>query len=206
MKKHIITLGAGLPVVIAIVLGTQNFNAADTMKPAPSKAQFTAGGELLRPKDYRTWVYVGAPLTPNDMNEGAAAFPEFHSVYIDRDSYEHYKQNGNWRDGTVIVKELISVGSKAAASGNGYFMGEYLGVEAMVKSKERFPNEPGNWAFYSFTGLNGEPPKKQVGHMPTAQCAQCHSTSAKENLVFTQYYPVLRAAKGVGHENPENNW
>lgn len=189
-----------------LLLAAASFQAADAGKPAVSPARFTADGELIRPRDYRTWVYVGAPLTPNDMNEGAAAFPEFHSVYIDRDSYEHYKRTGQWREGAVIVKELISVGSKQAASGQGYFMGDYLGVEAMVKSRERFPDEPGNWAFFSFTSLNREPPKKQTVRMPTAQCAQCHQASAKENLVFTQHYPVLRAAKGVGTENPENRW
>lgn len=30
-------------------------------------------GELERPTDYREWVYVGTPVTPNDMNEGKAA-------------------------------------------------------------------------------------------------------------------------------------
>ena len=204
MKKHIITLGAGLPVILAVVFTAQNFNAADAMKPAPSQAKFATNGDLLRPKDYRTWVYVGTPLTPNDMNEGAAAFPEFHSVYIDRDSYESFKETGVWREGTVIVKELISVGSKEAASGKGYFMGEFLGVEAMVKSKERFPKEPGNWSFYSFTALNGEPTKKQTAALPTGQCNSCHATSAKENYVFAQYYPMLRAAKKFGPGSPEN--
>ena len=32
-------------------------------------------GELQRPTGYREWVYVGTPVTPNDMNGGKAAFP-----------------------------------------------------------------------------------------------------------------------------------
>ena len=40
-------------------------------------------GELERPSGYREWVYVGTPVTPNDMNNGKAAFPEHHDVYID---------------------------------------------------------------------------------------------------------------------------
>ena len=44
---------------------------------------FNQKGELIRPTGYREWIYVGAPLTPNDMNNGKAAFPEFHNVYID---------------------------------------------------------------------------------------------------------------------------
>ena len=48
-----------------------------------SVAKFNSGGSLLRPEGYREWVFVGTPLTPNDMNGGMAPFPEFHAVYID---------------------------------------------------------------------------------------------------------------------------
>ncbi len=40
-------------------------------------------GELQRPTGYREWIYVGTPVTPNEMNNGKAAFPEHHNVYID---------------------------------------------------------------------------------------------------------------------------
>lgn len=29
-------------------------------------------------------------------------------------------------------------------------MGEFLGLEATVKSKQHFPDEPGNWAYFNF--------------------------------------------------------
>ena len=32
----------------------------------------------------------------------------------------------------------------AASSGNGYFEGEFLGLEATIKSTKHFPDEPGN--------------------------------------------------------------
>ena len=32
----------------------------------------------------REWIYIGTPLTPNDMNGGDAPFQEFHAVSIDR--------------------------------------------------------------------------------------------------------------------------
>jgi hypothetical protein len=172
-------------------------------------AAFDADGSLLRPEGYREWVFVGTPLTPNDMNGGMAPFPEFHAVYIDPGSWAHYKKTGEFRDGTVLIKELISVGSKQATSGVGYFMGEYLGLEAAVKSKAHFPDEPGNWAYYSFTTPGspmegdemraamhaGAPLKDKAPAFPTAVCASCHQASAAEDMVFTQFYPVLRAAK-----------
>ena len=157
-------------------------------------ARFDDNGDLLRPEGYREWVYVGTPLTPNDMNNGKAAFPEFHNVYIDPRAYAQWKQSGTFPDGTIIVKELISVGSKAAVSGQGYFMGDFLGLEATVKSKKRFPNEPNNWAYFSF----GKRPDltATATAFSTDKCAACHQAAAADDMVFTQYYPVLRAAKG----------
>ena len=113
-------------------------------------ARFNEKAELLVPEDWRKWVFVGTPLTPNDMNNGKAAFQEFHNVYIDPISFEHYSRTGDFREGTILVKELVSVGTKQAVSGKGYFQGEFQGLEATVKSKKRFPNEPGNWAYFSF--------------------------------------------------------
>jgi len=155
------------------------------------------GDQLKRPTDYRKWVYVGTPTTPNDMNNGKAAFPEFHNVYIDPESYKEWKANGTWREGTILVKELVSVGSKAAASGNGYFMGDFIGLEATIKSKKLFPNEPGNWAYFSFSNPEGDL-KETAGAFPSNACNSCHSASAQDDFVFTQHYPVLRAAKNVG--------
>ncbi|MEO2053099.1 MAG: cytochrome P460 family protein [Allomuricauda sp.] len=162
-------------------------------------------GELERPTGYRSWVYVGTPLTPNDMNNGKAAFPEFHNVYIDPTSYNHYKKTGEWREGTILIKELVSVGTKAAVSGNGYFMGDFIGLEATIKSKKYFPNEPGNWAYFSFTNPEGGDLAHTGKPFGTQMCNACHQASAKDDFVFTQHYPVLRAAKNIG-ENvvPEN--
>jgi len=161
--------------------------------------------ELVRPVDYRTWVYVGTPVTPNDLNGGHAAFPEMHNVYIDPQSYKVYKETGKFRDGTVIVKELVSVGATQAVSGKGYFEGEFIGLEASVKSKKDFPDEPGNWAIFSFSDMKTGVLKESAPVMPVASCTACHQASAADDFVFTQYYPVLRAAKGVGKISPENS-
>src|SRR5262245_14542423 len=82
-----------------------------------ARVEFTADGQLKRPEGYRKWVYVGTPLTPNDLNGGEAAFPEFHDVYIDPESFDHFEKTGQFRDGTVIIKELVLVGAKEASSG-----------------------------------------------------------------------------------------
>jgi len=171
--------------------------AAIVALAAPAAAQdvkFDSSGALTQPTGYREWVYVGTPVTPNDMNGGEAPFPEFHNVYINPTAWAHYKRTGNFPDGTVLVKELISVGSKAASSGKGYFMGEFSGLETAVKDSKRFPKEPGNWAYFSFG--HSYPLEKSTKAQATATCAACHVALAADDMVFTQYYPVLRAGKG----------
>lgn len=155
-------------------------------------------GQLERPNGYREWVYVGTPVTPNDMNDGKAAFPEHHNVYIDPASWAHWKKTGKFRDGTILMKELVSVGAKAAVSGKGYFQGDFIGLEATIKSKQHFPDEPGNWAYYSFSTPEHKTLTPVAKPFPAAACNACHQASAGDDFVFTQYYPVLRAGKGAG--------
>jgi hypothetical protein len=165
-------------------------DAAPSAAPA-ALVEFTPDGKLKQPVGYRQWIYVGTPLTPNELNNGAASFPEFHAVYIDPESFAHYAKTGEFRDGTVMIKELISVGSKEAPSGKGYFMGDFRGLEATIKDSKRFKDEPGFWAYFSFGHhypLLTEAPKK-----PVSACNKCHEDNAKPDLVFSQYYPVLRA-------------
>ena len=107
--------------------------------PAPqSLVEFTADGKLKIPEGYRKWVYIGTPLTPNELNNGEARFNEFHNVYIDPESFAHFEKTGQFRDGTVIIKELVRIGSKEATSGKGYFMGDFAGLESSIKDSKRF--------------------------------------------------------------------
>lgn len=175
-----------------LVVGAAALAGAAVM--AAGVAKFDDDGRLLPPEDYRRWVYVGTPLTPDELNNGKAAFPEFHNVYMDPESFEQYAQTGEFRDGTMLVKELVSVGSKTAVSGNGYFMGEFIGLEATIKDAGRFPDEPGNWAYFSWTKPDHDGINATATAFPTAACNACHQGAAARDFVFTQYYPVLRAA------------
>jgi hypothetical protein len=46
------------------------------------------------------------PDPPNKLNDGTAPFPEFHSVYVERENLRYYQKNGTFPEGTVMVKEL----------------------------------------------------------------------------------------------------
>src|SRR4051812_29531884 len=66
--------------------------AEDKAKAAP--VEFTADGKLKRPVGYRKWVYVGEVITPNDMNDGEAPFPDrvsHHPPYPGDAHHEHQR-------------------------------------------------------------------------------------------------------------------
>jgi len=187
--------------IVAILVGVAGLSfmlvravapAARAAGGAAALVEFAADGKLKQPVGYRQWVFVGSPLTPNDLNGGEATFPEFHATYIDPESFAHYKKTGTFRDGTVVIKELSSVGSKEAPSGKGYFQGDFTGLEAAIKDSKRFKDEPGYWAYFSFG--HKYPLKAEAAKNSASACNQCHQANAKSDWVFTQYYPVLRAA------------
>jgi hypothetical protein len=62
-----------------------------------------------------------------------------------------------------------------------------------MKDKTRFKDEPGSWAYFSFG--HEYPLKDKARAQATSNCNDCHDGSADDDYVFTQYYPVLRAAK-----------
>jgi hypothetical protein len=193
IKKRIVIF---LNLTIAAVFMSSIFVSLASAEKSKSRFyEFDGSGNLKQPMGYREWIFVGSPLTPNDMNNGKAAFPEFHHVYIPHEQFKVYKRTGAFPDGTILVKELLSVGKKQAPSGKGYFNGDFIGLEATIKDTKRFKNEPGNWAYFSFTTPIGQPHKKTAKSFDKNKCNFCHQAFAKDDWVFTQYYPVLKDAR-----------
>ena len=178
---------------------------AQSMTQDALPATFTEEGAAHAPTDYRRWIYVGTPLTPNALNDGEAPFLEFHNVYVEPTAFEHFAETGEWAEGSQIAKELVmlrqgedcdaATGACFEVSGNGYFQGEFVGLELTVKDTERFSEEPGGWAYFSF-GHDGEPYEATAQAFPTDACNTCHEANADTDFVFTQFYPVLRAVRG----------
>ncbi|MCQ4324269.1 cytochrome P460 [Stutzerimonas stutzeri] len=157
--------------------------------------EYTKSGELLLPKNFNEWIFVGSPLTPNGLNDGKANFPEFHNVYIEPGSYEIYKKTGEFPEGTIFFKELqLTIpgenpdGSRTEASGRGYFPGKLNGADVTVKDSKRYA-DTGGWGYFNFN--HHEPKAATAKAKPKEECAFCHMASAKKDDVWTQFYPLL---------------
>ena len=157
--------------------------------------EYTKDGDLILPKNFNEWVFVGSPLTPNALNGGKANFPEYHNVYIEPGSYEIYKKTGEFPEGTIFFKELQLTlpaqnpdGSRTEPSGRGFFPGKLNGADVTVKDSKRYA-ETGGWGYYNFN--HHEPKASTAKLQPKSECAYCHMASAKKDDVWTQFYPLL---------------
>ena len=189
--KH---LGATLISATLAVGALTSTTLADSMNSW--KPKWPEKGELVLPKGYRKWIYLGSPLTPNGLNDGAAGFPEYHNVYIHPEVFEIYERTKEFPEGTILLKELQlsqeaqeEDGSRYEVSGRGFFSGEFNGIDIAVKDSTRF-SESQNWGYFNF-GHHAPPYAETAAAAPKSACAQCHIDNAYEDMVFTRFYKIL---------------
>ena len=201
-KNLVITVGIiGLCVMGTVVFAQRQGamvgqTSEDALKRERYLPEYTQDGDLILPKNWRTWIFVGSPLTPNGLNDGKAGFPEYHNVYIEPGSYEIYKKTGQFPEGTIMFKELQRVlgpqmfpdGSMQQPSGRGYFPGAMNGADVTVKDTKRFA-DTGGWGFFNFNHHEPKAPTAKVKAL--GECAFCHIASAKKDQVWTQFYREL---------------
>ena len=213
MQKYLLTiivgvglLGASLFLVIA--------GPVAIAQAQQSSVVFNADGTVQVPTGFRKWVFVGAPLTPEGLNDGKyncnaagmnctkSNFPEYHHVYIEQKNVDAYLKTGDFPEGTVIVKELTRVlnptfpdSSRKEPSGRGYFNGAYNGIDMSIKDSKRFA-KTNNWGFFTF-GHHPMPYDKTSAERPVSECAGCHIANvAKTDMTYIQFYPLLRDKVG----------
>lgn len=197
MKTSLLLAATVLPAALALASCGKKADVAEpaAQESARYRPEFTADGQLMLPKNFERWVYVGSPLTPNALNGGEAPFPEYHNVYIEPGAYDEYQKTGVFPEGTVMFKELQHVaaaefpdGSRTERSGRGYFPAALNGADVTVKDTTRFA-DTGGWGYFNFN--HSEPKALTAKLKPREECAFCHIENAKKDSVWTQFYPRL---------------
>jgi len=190
--------------------------AAVLAQSAPARvtdgASFTASGTVVRPPDYREWVYVtsglGMSYAPEAQAAAAAAAaagqsrpPVFDNVFVNRQSYRAFLQSGRWPDGTMFVLELRRGERHVSIDTGGQTQGAVLGIEAAVKDSARYA-ATGGWAYIGFGGANGLA-ESSAPNPPTASCYSCHRDNTAVENTFVQFYPTLfEVAQRMGTVKP----
>jgi len=176
MKKIAVLLA--LSYVIAFSLATR---AQQSQGDGPRYS----GTALVRPTDYREWIFLSSGLgmtyEPPSANPRP---PTFGNVFVNPSSYRSFMQTGKWPDRTIFVLEFRNSDSEASINKSGRFQTGLAGVEAEVKDS-RFPD---GWAFFTFTAAASAEPMSPAASAP---CIECHTKNTAVERTFVQFYPTL---------------
>jgi hypothetical protein len=191
MKKVLTVL-----LLIATAAAVSRWASAED-RPIADGPRYTSGNELVRPADYRDWVYVTTGL---GMTYGAASAtgqaPIFDNVFVNRESHRQFMATGRWPDKTIFILELRRAETQVSINNGGHTQGEVVAVEAAVKDRTRFPDT--TWGYFDF----GRAPALTASAAPlptTARCYACHRDNTAVEQTFVQFYPTLfEVAKRVG--------
>jgi Cytochrome P460 len=166
--------------------------------------QYTAGGDLLLPNGFQTWVFVGSNLglsyTPDAAAAVSAPSPraprqQFHNVSINRAAYDNFLANGRFPEKTVLVMQVFEAADKEPSNvlASGVFNGRRVGLEVAVKNTSRPDGKTTPWAYYNFTDQSDRSKVlASAAAFPDAACANCHQRHASVDNVWVQFYPTLR--------------
>jgi Cytochrome P460 len=179
----------GMKQVSALVLLLFTQVGAQAQQPAPAGPVFAAANQLMKPADYREWMFVtsGLGMTYNTPATANAA-PNFTNVYVNPSSYRSFMNSGRWPDGTMFVLEIRASASEGSINKGGNFQTGVVAIEAAVKDSARYPAT--TWAYFNFG--RGADMKDRVEALPvTANCYACHSTNTAVDNTFVQFYPTL---------------
>ena len=152
---------------------------------AAQEPSYTSQGELIRPDNYREWIYLtsGLGMTYRTPDAAVNSNPKFDNVFVTPQAYKAFLATGAWPDKTMFALEIRKSGSKASINKGGSFQEEMVALEVEVKDESR----PGKWNYYNF-GAATDPVKP----LPvTAGCLACHTANAAVELTFVQFYPTL---------------
>jgi len=186
-KKTALTVAAVAYVAANAVVVGQQRSVSTTVAPQKEAPRYTNGSDLIRPTDYREWVFISSGLgmdyTPTP---GAIEAPRFGNVFVNPSSYREFMKTGKWPDKTTFVLEFRSSTSEGSINKAGRFQSQLVGVEAEVKDS-KFPD---GWAFFNFG--RGNQLQESATPLPVdAGCVECHTKNTAVERTFVQFYPTL---------------
>jgi hypothetical protein len=188
--------GASQAASPASGLNSNMNQSAASNDAAGDKPLYNKSGELVRPGDFRQWIYLSSGLGMS-YNAAAGGEPQFTNVFVPQWAYREFVATGKWPDKTMFVVEERTSTSTGSINKLGRFQTDLAGYGVEVKDETRFPEK---WAYFTFA-----PETASASAKPKAACWQCHEDHAAVEHSFVQFYPTLKPVAqkfGVYKEKP----
>jgi hypothetical protein len=184
--KVIVAVVAALTICIVLLAA-----APDAATPKP---QYGKKGQLLRPADYREWMFLSSGFGMN-YSPGPDSHEMFTNVFVQRWAYQDFLSSGKWPEQTMFVIDERDAASRSSINKRGHYQTDLMGLAVEVKDSEHNPDK---WAYYAF---KADDPGAEA--MPKGNgCFACHDAHAAVEHTFVQFYPTLKPiAKKFGTYN-----
>ena len=119
--------------------------APDEKDKSP-KPQYDDKGQLIRPADYREWMFLSAGYGMN-YSPAPGSHEMFTNVFVQRWAYDAFVNSGKWPEQTMFVIDERDAASKGSINKTGHFQTDLTGLVVEVKDSARNPDK---WAYYVF--------------------------------------------------------
>jgi Cytochrome P460 len=169
---------------VAFVLTSALLSCASSAAEEPAPPQYNQKGQLLRPADYREWMFLSAGYGMN-YSPGPDGHELFTNVFVQRWAYDAFAKSGKWPEQTMFVIDERDAGSRSSINQKGHYQTDLVGLAVEVKDAKHNADQ---WTYYTFPaeGQTADP-------MPRTTCWSCHDAHAAVEHTFVQFYPTLKA-------------
>ena len=161
--------------------------------------RYTNNGHLIRPENYREWVYLSSGLGMTyglSENVAGSSSPRFDNVFVTPQAYRSFLKTGTWPDRSMFALEVRYSATNGSINKGGHYQEGVAALEIHLKDEKRFP---GKWAFFGF----GNADKTGKPFPANSACQTCHAKNGVVDETFVQFYPtLLPVAKAKGTLKP----
>lgn len=195
------TLARSAAAVAAAIAAAAGIGAAWSQSAGPDIADGyalavdEAGAIRVPAVDFRAdWTLLGSWIVAGGEEvDGQAGALGVHVTYTQPGVAEHVRETGEFPDGAVLVKELLSAETQTMTTGVISHATELEGWFVMVKDAEgRFPGNGlwgDGWGWAYFTP---DAPETTITEDYKVECLECHVPAQDTDWVYVWGYPVLK--------------
>ena len=186
--KIVSVLGSSLLMVLLVVF-EQSGTAATSS--ASTSAAVDPSGNIRVPADYRTaYQFLGSWAVAADEGQGSE---QIHVVYASPGTIAAYRQDGHFRDGSVLVKEVFDAATGPMTTGAVSHAQTLKGWFVMVRDSKN--SHPGNklWGDgWGWSWFDAGRPSKTTSTDFKAECQTCHIPARGSDWIYVDGYPPLK--------------
>ena len=186
--KIVSFLGLSL-LMVSLVVFEQSGTAATSS--ASTSAAVDPSGNIRVPADYRTsYQFLGTWAVAADQGQGSE---QIHVVYASPGTIAAYRQDGHFRDGSVLVKEVFDAATGPMTTGAVSHAQTLKGWFVMVRDSKN--SHPGNklWGDgWGWSWFDADKPSTTTSTDFKADCQTCHIPARGSDWIYVDGYPPLK--------------